>query len=106
MNSASCSEILTKSLQHDLDKKQADEDKKAEERNRLMLAQIQNIKEQKKREPTRRPSARIRKKREKQTWGQRLSNGDYVFLCTYCHKTWDQTTIPPHLQIPMEFVGG
>lgn len=38
--------------------------------------------------------------------GQRLSNNHFAYLCQFCGKEWDETSLPAHLAIPMEFVGG
>jgi len=38
--------------------------------------------------------------------GQRTHRGTVVFVCQYCQKEFDQTTIPPNLQIPGETIGG
>jgi hypothetical protein len=38
--------------------------------------------------------------------GQRDHNHDYIFICAYCAKTFNQHTLPAHLRIPAEWIGG
>lgn len=38
--------------------------------------------------------------------GQRDHRGEAHFICQYCAKEWTGTTLPPHLRIPAERVGG
>lgn len=38
--------------------------------------------------------------------GQRDHQHNYIFICAYCAKTYDQHTLPPHLRIPNEWIGG
>lgn len=38
--------------------------------------------------------------------GQRDHQHHYIFICAYCAKTFNENTLPPHLRIPSERVGG
>lgn len=38
--------------------------------------------------------------------GQRDHQHHYIFICAYCSKTFNEYTLPPHLRIPSERVGG
>lgn len=38
--------------------------------------------------------------------GQRDHQHHYIFICAYCSKTFNEHTLPPHLRIPAERVGG
>ena len=38
--------------------------------------------------------------------GQRDHSHNYIFVCAYCTKQFDQHTLPSHLRIPAEWVGG
>ena len=38
--------------------------------------------------------------------GPRDHQHNYIFICAYCSKTFNQHTLPPHLRIPSERVGG
>ena len=40
------------------------------------------------------------------TVGQKTSNGHYFFMCPMCKIEWDETTLPPSLQVPSEWIGG
>ena len=38
--------------------------------------------------------------------GQRDHQHHYIFICAYCSKTFNEHTLPPHLRVPAERVGG
>jgi hypothetical protein len=38
--------------------------------------------------------------------GQRDHQHNYIFICAYCAKVFNQHTLPAHLRIPNEYVGG
>ena len=38
--------------------------------------------------------------------GQRDHQHNHIFICAYCAKEFNQHTLPPHLRIPAEWIGG
>ena len=38
--------------------------------------------------------------------GQRDHQHNYIFICAYCAKEFNQHTLPPHLRVPNEYIGG
>jgi hypothetical protein len=99
---------LLESLKEDADERRKKRDADADARNRLMLAQAQNVKLE--RERLQKAQAYCNHMKENgrgpRIGGQRLSNGTIQYLCLYCHKEFTHETLPPHLNISLEHVGG
>ncbi len=100
-------QALLSNLNMDMADKQA---KKAEEKERLerqMRAQCDNVAHEKAREKASQDyCSHTKENGRSRLGGQKLSNNHYAYICGYCHKVYDETTIPGHLQISMELVGG
>ncbi len=99
---------LLASLRDDSADRSKKKEAEADQRNRLMLAQAKNVKLERERLQAAQNYCNHMKEgnRGPRIGGQRLSNGHIQYLCTYCHKEWDETTLPAHLQISFEHIGG
>jgi glucan-binding YG repeat protein len=100
-------QALLQNLNLDMADKQAKKAAEKEQLERQMRAQCDNVKHEKERQKASQDYCSHQKENGRsRIGGQRLSNGHYAYLCGYCHKEYDETTLPSHLQISMELVGG
>ncbi len=100
-------QALLENLQHDMGKKRAKEAEEEESTRRFMLARTGAIKHEKEqRELSQNYCNHLKENGRSRICGQKLSNNHYSYLCSYCHKEFDETTLPPHLQVAMETIGG
>ncbi len=100
-------QALLENLQHDMGKKRAKEAEEEENVRRFMLARTGAIKHEKEqRALSQNYCNHLKENGRSRICGQKLSNNHYSYLCSYCHKEYDETTLPPHLQVAMETIGG
>jgi hypothetical protein len=98
---------LIENLEHDMSKKRAKEDQEEEEHRRLMLARVASIKQEKAQRAYTQSVCDHRKENgHSRICGQKLSNGHLSLLCNLCYKEFSEETLPPHLQISSELIGG
>ncbi len=99
--------MLIKSLSHDLAKKEAKEAKEEEELRRLMLARADGIKHEKERRAITQAVCDHRKENgHSRICGQKTSNGHLSLMCNLCYKEFDENTVPPHLMVSGDYIGG
>lgn len=100
-------QALLENLQHDMGKKRAKEQEEEDNLRRFMLARTDAIKLEKEKKAQSQAYCDHKKENGRsRICGQKLSNNHYSYLCSYCHKEYDETTLPAHLQVPMETIGG
>lgn len=98
---------LLESLDKQLAKQQAEEEQKLEEVNRALKMRTEQAAHEKERRELGQAICPHRKENGRPNiGGQRLSNGHTVFICGTCYKTWDETNLPPTLQVQLENIGG
>lgn len=82
-------------------------DEEKENKRRLSLANIERLKEERKIKERAQLMCDHRKMNGRPNiGGQRLSNSKLSLVCQNCFKTFDEDTIPPHLGINMDNIGG
>lgn len=100
-------QALLENLQHDMGKKRAKEAEQEENLRRFMLARTDSIRLEKEKRALAQAYCDHKKENGRsRICGQKLSNNHYSYLCSYCHKEYDETTLPASLQVPMETIGG
>ena len=98
---------LLELIQADLGDRRAKKSKEEDELRRLMIARTQGFKEEKERRDLMQAYCHHRKENMRPNiGGQRLSNGHTVFICGTCYKTFDETNLPPTLQVDLQNIGG
>lgn len=98
---------LLGSLRKERADKEASVVQKTEERNRMHLAQVENLKQSKANHDRAQLVCDHRKEDGRtRICGQRTSDNHLALLCNLCYKTFDEATVPPHLMPRGEFIGG
>lgn len=89
------------------EKEQAKEEEKEEELRRLLAARSQAFKEEIANREALQNACDHRKENGRPcVGGQKLSNNHFVFICQHCYRTWDEKTLPPHLSVNLDNIGG
>lgn len=98
---------LLASMSKRLEREEAEEGRKEEELRRLLEARGEGFKQEIARREAIWAACDHRKENGRPCIsGQRLSSNDYAFICMHCQKLWDQTTLPAHLTVNMDDIGG
>ena len=99
--------ILIENLSHDMAKKRKKEAEEEDNLRRLMLAQADSIKHEKARKLAIQTYCQhLKENGRSRVCGQKLSNGHLSLICSLCYREWDETTLPPHLQVSYDDIGG
>ncbi len=98
---------LLASMNKRMEREEAEEERKEEELRRLLAARGEGFKQEIARREAIWAACDHRKENGRPCIsGQRLSSNDYAFICMHCQKLWDQKTLPSHLTVNMDDIGG
>lgn len=91
-------DLLQQLLLHKLQKEQAEDAQKEEQRKSLLRRNLQMIQEQiRSKAQEQSECSHLKENNRACVGGQKLSNGHFILLCLRCQKEWDETTFPRHL---------
>lgn len=95
---STANELLTRVLLQELEEKQAKRQQEQELAERLHKRNLEMVTEQiAKKNAEQANCSHLKENGRACVSGQRLQNGNYIFLCLRCQKEFDQTNLPQHL---------
>jgi hypothetical protein len=105
--SAQLRAMLLRLLGNKLQEEENEKRMKEEEARRLLIARTQDFKiNQERRDATQAACPHLKENGKPNIGGQELSSGDVLFICQLCYKTFNQDTLPRHLAIDPNRIGG
>jgi hypothetical protein len=104
---AALQDMLLKLLSNKLAEEENEKKMKVEEAQKLLIARTQDFKRAQEIKVWTQENCDHRKEDGRsRLGGQRLSNGDTLYICQLCFKTWNQVNMPRNLQIDPNWIGG